>query len=66
MVDIGSPAGRKGLFARLARPLARALGFLKPARGSGLYRPEKHYMRGGGPKSKRIAAASGDGAPSAG
>lgn len=40
------------LFARLIRVIARSAERLMPGRAGVSYRPEKHYMRGVGPKSK--------------
>jgi len=59
------PRLRMGLFAKLMRAAKRAVGRLRPARGRPLYRPEKHYMRGAGPKSKRVVPAGGDRTPTA-
>jgi len=39
------------LFRRLSKAIAHTFGRL--AGGDTRYRPEKHYMRGPGPKSKR-------------
>jgi len=47
------------------RAAKKAVGRLRPARGRALYRPEKHYMRGAGPKSKRVVPAGGDRTPTA-
>jgi hypothetical protein len=48
-VEKRSRRGRFGLFGGLAAALRR----LKLARVGGAYRPEKHYMRGAGPKSRK-------------
>jgi hypothetical protein len=65
MDRVGSPRACKGLFARFFRAIAGTAERLKPTRDRTLYRPEKHYMRGIGPKSKRIATADCDGTPTA-
>ena len=47
------------LFAKLIRTIVQAGKRLASRRGNSLYRPEKHYMRGAGPKSKRASTAGG-------
>lgn len=54
MTAAGSRPIRKGLFATFRRSIIRQIRRLRPA-GNSLYRPEKHYMRGAGPKSKSAA-----------
>jgi hypothetical protein len=51
------------LFAKLIRVVAKTVGRFRPKRNRALYRPEKHYMRGAGPKSKRVASVAGDHTP---
>jgi hypothetical protein len=52
MADIlGSSHVRPGIFARLIRAVIRVVD--QSGSRSGTYRPEKHYMRGTGPKSRR-------------
>ncbi len=46
------------IFAKLIRALTRAVERLAPARSGTLYRPEKHYMRGAGPKSEKPGTRS--------
>jgi hypothetical protein len=46
-------AGQR-FFAQLSKAISRAFGRL--AGTDNRYRPEKHYMRGPGPKSTRTAA----------
>jgi hypothetical protein len=43
---------RKGPFKGLMRAFSRWIGW-KSTLGKDHYRPEKHYMRGPGPKAKR-------------
>lgn len=47
------------IFAKFMRTITRVTRRLRPLRGPGSYRPERHYMRGAGPKSKRVAPANG-------
>ena len=60
-----SPRKRGGLLARLSRAIARIAGRLKAPAAGAAYRPEKHYMRGTGPKSKRIEAIGNERTPKA-
>ena len=46
-------------FAKLIRALTRAFERIAPPPRATLYRPEKHYMRGTGPKSKRAEPGNG-------
>jgi len=50
------------LFAKLLRAITRT-GRLRPAPAKTAYRPERHYMRGTGPKSKQAAPVSSDRSP---
>lgn len=52
-----------GLFSKLKRTAMKVAERLRPSSGQAPYRPEKHYMRGAGPKSKRVAPAAGDRTP---
>jgi hypothetical protein len=52
-----------GLLARLIRPIVAAMVRLRARRAA--YRPEKHYMRGTGPKSKRPSATASGSTPKA-
>jgi hypothetical protein len=45
-----------GFLAKMMRSVSRAVGRFGLTAAS--YRPEKHYMRGAGPKSRRIATDS--------
>jgi hypothetical protein len=56
---------RMEFFAKLTRVIAKSVGRLRPKRGPAPYRPEKHYMRGAGPKSKHVPPANGDRTPNA-
>ncbi len=47
-----SPPARNGLLARLGRSIASGAKRLNPTSRTDAYRPEKHYMRGAGPKSE--------------
>jgi len=58
-----SSHGAEGHLGRLFRAIARTAGRLMPSTGSG-YRPERHYMRGTGPKSRRLAPGD-EGTPKA-
>lgn len=51
---------RPAPLARLAEVLARALTVFTRRRR---YRPEKHYMRGGGPRSAERRGEAGGGRP---
>ena len=65
MDRVRSPRARTGFFFRLVRAVTKAAKRLNPRRGDDAYRPEKHYMRGPGPKSKRASATGGDRTPNA-
>jgi hypothetical protein len=60
-----SPRKRGGLLVSLSRVIARIAGRIRPPTAGAPYRPEKHYMRGTGPKSKRIEALGDDRTPKA-
>jgi hypothetical protein len=45
--------------------VAKIIRQLITPRSRAAYRPERHYMRGAGPKSKRSAGAAGDRKPNA-
>ena len=51
------------LFAKLLRAITRTARRLRPAPARSAYRPERHYMRGTGPKSKQVAPVSSDRTP---
>jgi hypothetical protein len=53
MDRVRSPRARAGFFAGFLRAITKAARRLKPGQGGDAYRPEKHYMRGPGPKSTR-------------
>jgi hypothetical protein len=64
MDRVRSPRARAGFFATFLRTITKAAKRLKPGRGGDAYRPEKHYMRGPGPKSKQNPASGGNRTPS--
>lgn len=51
-MSILTRTGHATFFARLQHAVRRLLGLVRAERTSGRYRPEKHYMRGPGPKSR--------------
>jgi hypothetical protein len=65
MDRVRSPRARAGFFASFLRAITKAAKRLKRGRGGDAYRPEKHYMRGPGPKSKQSPAAGDSRTPNA-
>jgi len=57
---MASEFGREMVFfTRLIQVIARAADRIWPTASGAPYRPEKHYMRGSGPKSQHSEAAGG-------
>lgn len=65
MTGMATPPAGTGFFARLVGAITKAVGRLNPARVHLPYLPERHYMRGGGPKSKQRSPAGRDRTPKA-
>ena len=58
--EYGNVATAKmGLFGLLARAIAGALARVRRSLGSSHYRPEQHYMRGPGPKTREKTGRDG-------
>jgi hypothetical protein len=53
------------VFTKLIRSIVHARKHLVLRGNTSIYRPEKHYMRGAGPKSRKTAPAGGQQAPKA-
>ena len=64
MLDkVDAPPTEAGFLARLIRHIVSAVARVRARRAA--YRPEKHYMRGTGPKSKGPSATASGSTPKA-